>query len=110
MNNFIQEGCSLTLTAPYAVSAGGGFKVGSIIAIAHGDAANGAEVVGLRVGVFNAAKATSQSWTEGAKLYWDDTNKVFTTTSSGNTLAGVAAAAAGSSDTTGSVLLDGAVR
>ena len=60
-------------------------------------------------GVYTLPKTTSQSWTEGVKLYWDDTAKSFTTTSSSNTLAGCAAAAAGSSDTTGSVRLNGAV-
>ena len=55
-------------------------------------------------------KLTSDDVTAGAKLYWDNTNKRLTLTSSGNTLVGAAIAAAGTSATTVSVLLDGAVR
>ena len=43
---------------------------------------------------------------QGAKLYWDNTNKVLTTTASGNTIVGVAAAAAASGDATVAILLN----
>ncbi len=46
----------------------------------------------------------------GAAVYWDNTNFVFTTTSSGNTLVGAALAAAVNPSATGTVLLDGTVR
>jgi predicted RecA/RadA family phage recombinase len=51
----------------------------------------------------DAPKATGAAWTMGQKLYWDDTAKKFTGTSSANTLCGYAAAPAASGDTTGSV-------
>lgn len=51
------------------------------------------------------AKATGESWTINAALYWDNTAGKFTTTSSGNTLAGYAASAKGSADTTGDIHL-----
>lgn len=92
-------------TAPYAVAAGAGFLKGAVFAVAFADAANGATVVGHRNGVFTLAKATGQAWTVGALLYWDDTAKNVTTTSTSNTLIGFADVAAGSSDTTGDVFL-----
>lgn len=107
MKNFVQEGEALTLTAPYAVSSGGGFKVGSIIAIAATDADNAATVVGYTEGVFTVAKTSAQAWTVGALVYWDNSNKVFTTTSSSNTLAGVATAVAANPSSTGQIRLNG---
>lgn len=107
MKNYVQEGEALTLAAPYAVSAGGGFKVGSIIAIAATDADNAADVVGYTEGVFTVAKTSAQAWTVGVKVYWDDTNKEFTTTSTGHTLAGVAVAVAANPSSTGRVRLNG---
>lgn len=105
MKNFVQPGHRLTLPAPYDVASGGGFKVGSIVAIAAYAAASGADVEGVREGVFTHAKTSAQAWTQGATLYWDDTNKVFTTTASGNTKAGVAAKAADNPSETGVVCL-----
>ena len=43
---------------------------------------------------------------QGAKLYWDNTNKVLTTTASGNTIVGVAAEAALSGDANAKILLN----
>jgi predicted RecA/RadA family phage recombinase len=40
--------------------------------------------------VSDAAKATGEAWTVGAALYWDDSNKRFTTTATGNTACGTA--------------------
>lgn len=105
MKNFVQPGHRLTLTAPYAVSSGGGFKVGSIIAIAAYTAASGADVEGVTAGVFDHAKNSAEAWSQGVAVYWDDTNKVFTTTSAGNTKAGFAAAAAANPSATGRVWL-----
>lgn len=92
-------------TAPYAVVAGAGFLKGAAFAVAFAAAANGAVVVGYRQGVFTLAKTAGQAWTVGALLYWDDTAKSVTTTSTSNTLIGFADIAAGSADTTGDVFL-----
>lgn len=51
-------------------------------------------------------KATGQAWVPLAKIYWDDTAKDFTTTSTGNTLAGFAVVDAVSADTEGVIDLD----
>jgi len=110
MNNAIQDGKVLTLTAPYAVASGAGALVGSIFAVAAAAVANGATGEFQRTGVFELAKTSAQAWTVGAKIYWDNTNKECTTTSSGNTLIGVATAVAANPSSTGYVLLDGAAR
>jgi predicted RecA/RadA family phage recombinase len=95
MKTQVQEGIALTLVAPYAVASGAMFKVGSILAVAQAAAANAATVVGVTEGVFTLAKLSTDVVTQGATLYWDDTNKRLTLTSAGNTKAGYAIAAAG---------------
>lgn len=106
MTNYIQEGDVLEAVAPSGgVVSGTAYLFGVMVGVACVSAAE-TESFSLAVsGVFELPKATSQAWAVGAKLYWDDTAKKFTTTSSGNTAAGNAAKAAGSSDTTGHVLL-----
>jgi predicted RecA/RadA family phage recombinase len=109
MKNFIQEGDTLTLVAPYDVVSGAGLLVGAIFAIASYSVVSGTNVEGATEGVFDLAKATGQAWTQGQKIYWDNTNKVCTTTASGNTLIGAATQAAASGDTVGRVYLTGQV-
>lgn len=46
-------------------------------------------------------KATGQAWVPLAKIYWDDTAKNFTTTSTANTFAGYVIEDAASGDTEG---------
>lgn len=108
MRNYVQPGETMTLAAPYQVAGGAGLLVGSIFAVATGDAANGAAVEGRIVGVYDLAKVSAQAWTVGALIYWDDSAKNCTTTSSGNKLIGVAAAAAANPSATGRVRLNGA--
>jgi len=107
MRNYVQPGDVVPLTAPYAVAAGAGLLVGSIFAVALSAAANGAAVEGKRTGVFDLAKATGEAWTQGAKLYWNNTNKNLTTTAAGNTFVAVAARAEVSGAVTGRALLPG---
>lgn len=108
MKNYVQPGETLTLTAPYQVAGGAGLLVGSIFAVATGDAASGAIVEGRTVGVYDLAKVSAQAWTVGALIYWDDSAKNCTTTASTNKLIGVAAAAAANPSATGRVRLNGA--
>ena len=73
---------------------------GARIGIAGTEIASG-DTGGLIVtGVFEMPKASATAITAGAEVYWDDTNKNITTTSSGNTKAGFAVAAAASADAT----------
>ncbi|NQD37472.1 DUF2190 family protein [Permianibacter sp. IMCC34836] len=105
MKNYVHRGDTVELTAPYAVSSGGGCKVGSIFAVAINDVANGAKGQFHRTGCFDLPKTTGEAWTVGAKLYWNDTTKAVTTTVSTNLLIGVAEEAAASGDTVGRILL-----
>lgn len=49
--------------------------------------------------VSDAPKATGEAWTVGTAIYWDNTNKKFTTTTTSNTKCGVALAPALAADT-----------
>jgi predicted RecA/RadA family phage recombinase len=104
-NNFVQEGNSLNYTAGANITSGSFVLVGAIGAIAKTDIANGKTGAVQITGVFTVPKA-SGAVTQGAKLYWDATNSVLTTTSSGNTIVGVAADGAGSGDATVKILLN----
>ncbi|UWQ59961.1 DUF2190 family protein [Leisingera caerulea] len=110
MKNQKQDGEVLTLTAPYDVASGGGVKFGAIIGVASSPALSGEPVQVKRRGVFELPKASAQAWSDGDKLYWDDANKVLTTTATGNTLCGAAVAAAANPSATGLALLDGVIR
>lgn len=98
MKNYVQEGKTLTLVAPYAVPSGGGLLVGNIFGFANHAAANGAAVETSTEGVFTHAKTAAQAITQGGFVYWDNANKLLTSTSAGNKLVGVAVAAAAGSD------------
>ena len=111
MKTYVSEGDVLTLTAPTAgVVSGTAYLIGSLVVIATRTVAQTLEFEGQVTGVVSHAKVSAQAWTEGAKIYWDDTAKNFTTTSGGNTLVGVAAEAAANPTATGKVRLDGVAR
>lgn len=107
---FIQPGDVLKFTAPSGgVVAGTGVLIGGLLVIPLDSADEDESFRGATCGVWSHAKAASQAWTEGAVVYWDDGNAVFTTTAASNYRAGVATAAVagGAGDTTGTVRLDG---
>jgi predicted RecA/RadA family phage recombinase len=109
--NYLGPGKVLPLTAPSGgVVAGTAYLIGALLVVAQNTVAQALPFEGIPEGLFTLPKATGQTWSEGAKLYWDNTAKNLTTTASGNTLVGVAAAAAATGDTTGSVRLDGVTR
>jgi predicted RecA/RadA family phage recombinase len=110
MKNFVQPGNTITLTSPYAVASGDGLLVGSIFGVAAGTAALGDPVETALVGVYDLKKVASQAWAAGDKVYWDNTAKEATKTSTSNTLIGVAvvAVAGGAGDVVGRVRLNGA--
>jgi predicted RecA/RadA family phage recombinase len=109
MKTFIQTGDTLTLAAPYDVAAGAAFQVGSIIAIATSAALSTATVEGLTVGVVDVAKVSTEAWTVGLPIYWDDSAKLMTSDddTNANPLAGVAVAVAANPSATGRVRLNG---
>lgn len=100
---------TMAFTAPYDVAAGDGFLVQGTFAVATAAALSTAAVTGYLTGTFDLKKVGSQAWAVGAVVYWDNSNKQCTTTSSGNTKIGIAVAAVGSGagETTGRVRLNG---
>ena len=106
MRNYVQPGRVVAVTAPYALTSGAGCLVGSIFGVAEAPAASGAQVNLSRMGVYILPKATG-AITQGAALYWDNTNYVVTTTASGNTKIGAALTAQASGDATVQVILSG---
>ena len=106
MRNHIQRGIGLDLTAPAGgVVSGKPVKIGVLIAVPSTTAAEGEIFNGDVEGCFECDAATSQAWTQGALLYWDDSAKKFTTTSTSNTKAGVAIEAKLAAAATGKVKL-----
>jgi len=104
--NKIQDGYIVEYAAPYAVTSGQGALIGVRFGVAQATLGNGERGNFEHAGVHRLTKATGEAWTEGAALFWDNTNRRVTTTSSGNTRIGTAAAAAASGDTLGNVLLN----
>ena len=90
MKNFIQNGETLTLPAPYNLVGGQGALIGAIFGVSASDAAIGNNADLATEGVFSLPKVSAQAQALGVKLYWDDATKLVTTVSSGNTLIGVA--------------------
>lgn len=110
MKNYIQVGDSITVTVAADVATGAGVLAGKMFGIASDSVTSGSDVTIVRKGVFVVNKISAQAWTVGAKVYWDDTAKEFTTVATSNTLIGCAVLAAANPSATGTVLLDGAIR
>lgn len=111
--NFIQPGDRLTLLNPDTspsrdIASGEGALFGSIFGIAITDIPAGEEGAVETTGVWELPKTSAQAWTVGAKIYWNNTLHVVTTSSSGNTLIGVAVEIAANPSAVGKVRLNGA--
>jgi predicted RecA/RadA family phage recombinase len=104
MKNYVEKGCSLVLPAPYDRTAGQGALIGSLFGVAAVDVLSGVSASFQTRGVFDMSKATG-AMAVGVKVYWDDTAKNVTTTSTSNTLIGVTTQAAASGDATARVRL-----
>lgn len=105
--NYVQEGDVLTLTAPVGgVVSGSSYLIGTLFVVALGTAAEGAQFEGAVEGVFVLPKTSGQAWTEGQKVFWDDSNHRADSASTVGQLIGVASAAAANPSSTGSVRLN----
>lgn len=105
MNNYLGKSDDQMLTAPYAVASGGGALVGAIFGVAKINIAQGVRGPFSLVGKFALPK-DGNAIAEGARVYWDNTNKRVTATSTNNTLIGVATFAALAGDATAHVRLN----
>lgn len=108
MKNYIQEGDTITLAAPYDRLSGQGALVGSIFGVASVDVLSGASAEFAVEGVFDLAKTSAQAWTAGSIIYWDNAAKQCTTAVSTNKLIGVATEDAANPSAVGRVRLNGA--
>jgi predicted RecA/RadA family phage recombinase len=109
MKNFVQDGETLTVPAPSGGAVSGQpYLIGAMFGIAATSAPQTEEFELVTEGVYDVTKAASQAWTVGAAVFWDNTNRVFTTTASGNTRVGVAVLPVGSGagETAGRVRLN----
>ena len=106
MKNFVQDGETVTLTAPYAVSSGGGALIGQLFGVAVSDVANGVQGEFCLEGVFDLTAVTANTFAEGALVYWDNAAKNCTSTSAGNSKIGAAVKAKINGDTTVRVRLN----
>jgi predicted RecA/RadA family phage recombinase len=107
--NYVQEGEVLTLTAPYNRTSGQAALIGTgLFGVALTTVSSGAQAAFAMEGVFTLTKKSDQEWaTIGLPIYWDNSNKELTTTSSGNTLVGYNTATAANPSTTGTIRLIG---
>jgi predicted RecA/RadA family phage recombinase len=109
MQNLVQSGAMITVTAPTGgITSGQGFLEGHLFGVAATTQADGANVEIATTGVFDLPKTSGQTYAVGAPLYWDATNKRLTSTATNNRRIGVAITAAGGSAATARVRLDGA--
>lgn len=108
MNNYVQPGDVVTLTAPAGgVVSGTAYQIGSLFVVAGDDAAAGESFPAYTKGVFTLPKTDggSTAWTEGALLYWDDTAKEVTAVEDTHLICGVAVEAVADGGTSGNVLI-----
>ena len=92
MQNYVQKGQTLTVVAPYAVTSGGGVLVagtGYVFGVAVNTQNQGESMEIVVEGVFDLAKDAS-TFANGDYVYWDNTNKVTTSTTTGNKKIGAA--------------------
>lgn len=106
MKNFLGHSHDQMLTAPVALASGAGALVGAIFGVAKMNIAQGQRGPFSLVGKFELPK-DANAIGEGARVYWDNTNRVVTASSAGNTLIGVATAAALAGATVAHIRLNG---
>src|SRR4051812_24010680 len=76
MKNYIQEGDTLTVTAPYALTSGDGCLVGGIFGVASGTYLINATDAEIKTkGVFSLTKVSTEVWAVGDAIYWDNSAK-----------------------------------
>jgi predicted RecA/RadA family phage recombinase len=107
MKNFVQEGKTITVTAPANVTSGQLVVTGSIVGVAAFDAVSGAEVEVTVEGVFELPKVATDAIAQGDKLYWDSGQAKLTKTAGTGSkpMVGVATVAAGNGVATVNCLL-----
>lgn len=88
MKNHVQKGDIVTVTAPADVASGAGVLVGLLFGVAVRSALSGAQVDIATEGVFTLPKATGAGINEGVRVFWDNSAKNVTTTTTSNNCIG----------------------
>jgi predicted RecA/RadA family phage recombinase len=105
MKNYVQEGKTITVTAPAAVASGQYVVVGAIRGVAAFDAASGEPVELATEGVFTLPKVAADNIAAGDLLYWTGTACTKTAGTGSKPLVGVATKPAAVNATTVQVKL-----
>jgi len=105
MKNYVQEGKTVTVTAPAAVTSGQFVTVGAIRGVAAFDAAQGEPVEVASEGVFTLPKVAADNIAAGDLLYWTGTACTKTAGTGSKPLVGVATKPAAANSTTVQVKL-----
>lgn len=102
------SGERMIVTAPAAVTSGGGVQVATLFGVAIANAASAANVALMIGGTASLRKlnGASTSYAQGAALYWDNTNANVTISATSNLKIGVAASAGVNADTSATVRLN----
>lgn len=87
---FYQEGKVIDYTAANGLSVGQVVSLTNLVGVAMNDIASGAVGAVAIEGVFTMPGASGITAAIGDKLYWDDSNNVLTSTTTGNAIAGIA--------------------
>lgn len=106
MKNLVSKGMTIDHTPAAARAAGACTLIGLMVGVAESDVAASTEGTFAIEGVFSLPKLSTDNMTQGAQLYWDNTNLRWTLTSAGNTAAGKCFAAAAASTTVVSVKIN----
>ncbi|WP_135468534.1 DUF2190 family protein [Crenalkalicoccus roseus] len=98
---------SIPMLVPYAdgILAGQGLLVGAFFGVAASDAAQNTLVECETRGEFEFPKEPALAITQGARVFWDNTNRRITTTASGNFQVGLCTVTAAGADPTLRVML-----
>ena len=104
--NYYQDGDIIDFIATADVKSGELVIKGKIIAVSITDIKSGEVGAVKRTGVWSLPKEADKVFTQGEEAYYDATNKVITTTTSGTTKVGIAAYPSTSSDTEVNVLIN----
>lgn len=105
MQNFLQEGRTLYVTAPAGGTVSGvPVVIGKMFGVAPETVPAGTTTAIWLKGVYLLSKTNAQAWNQGDSLYWDNVNNVVTNVNTGSLLAiGYAFAAAANPSSTGQV-------
>jgi predicted RecA/RadA family phage recombinase len=106
--NYIAPGDIVTLVATETTVSGDGVKNGLLFGVAITDAGSGDNVECKTTGIWRLPKVSTQEWTVGVQIYWDDGNDRCTTVDN-NVPIGVAVAATTNPSATGLVRLTGQI-